>query len=404
MSLVATERLLLAGEKPSLGKAVSAGNKMLDYLGKDWLKENLWRNWSDAGAEDARRAIGVDRLPAKGVVTTGNHLESFNSKLKNRYIKPRKHGGRGMRLDVFVYLSITDFLPSIFKLDAFRRQTDANMTSLLLTLQGGHAFVATRARQAQQDISNPSRAYRSHDPQRDQGAQEIFSANRVVHFAFRFGAPFADSPPSPSPPSYQTHTIIGVDATIAPTTPPGPHHQVSVFAEGTGSCSCPDWTKRGGACKHMRAVLDAVARLRMDPRHHYLPPILLPRSRVEAGRLLARLTDPLRASDLVASVPTEELSVAVLETFREFDGEEGEIAFGGETDAELDTGSSSASSDDSEGSSNESTLSGPQVSHLYPFTSSVCSLTRHLMPFSELSLLSTASNRRSPFPLYLNKA
>ena len=64
-------------------------------------------------------------------------------------------------------------------------------------------------------------------------------------------------------------------------------YEVEIRTNGTASCSDPDFSKNGGACKHIRAGLLKIAELRRQIPD--IPAIYLPTSLHEALVLQARL-------------------------------------------------------------------------------------------------------------------
>ncbi|TFK47677.1 hypothetical protein OE88DRAFT_1596329, partial [Heliocybe sulcata] len=91
MVIVDDVRAIIAKERTSLqglldtthGGPAEKGLEHLRYLEDYWLREELWQSWSDFGRQHASELLGI---PVEGVLTTTNHLESFNGVFKNKYL------------------------------------------------------------------------------------------------------------------------------------------------------------------------------------------------------------------------------------------------------------------------------------------------------------------------------
>lgn len=64
-------------------KMVEAVSEYLSYLRAQWLPHAMWSGWSRCGRKDASVQMGVG---PEVILTTTNHLESLNGRLKNYYI------------------------------------------------------------------------------------------------------------------------------------------------------------------------------------------------------------------------------------------------------------------------------------------------------------------------------
>ncbi|THU96489.1 hypothetical protein K435DRAFT_664429, partial [Dendrothele bispora CBS 962.96] len=61
------------------GQAVNGGIKHIDYFISNWMPTALWKSWS---LYNRTAAANILKIPVEGVLTTTNHLESFNCVLK----------------------------------------------------------------------------------------------------------------------------------------------------------------------------------------------------------------------------------------------------------------------------------------------------------------------------------
>ena len=96
----------------SEAKAVGeAGIAFLEYLKLQWMPTDMWTSWSRSGKESAAIRIGI---PFMKVLTTTNHLESFNGLLKGKYLENLTQSGYRLRLDVLVYHLSQRILPRVY--------------------------------------------------------------------------------------------------------------------------------------------------------------------------------------------------------------------------------------------------------------------------------------------------
>ncbi|KAI0077030.1 hypothetical protein K474DRAFT_1555911, partial [Panus rudis PR-1116 ss-1] len=70
-------------QDPESQSAAEAGFAFLNYMSATWMPLEMWRSWSQFGRERAANRLGV---PLSKILTTTNHLESFNGALKRKYI------------------------------------------------------------------------------------------------------------------------------------------------------------------------------------------------------------------------------------------------------------------------------------------------------------------------------
>ncbi|EIM91383.1 uncharacterized protein STEHIDRAFT_153027 [Stereum hirsutum FP-91666 SS1] len=234
-ALIVSERShlsLLQGESDSQNFAV-AGLAFLSYMEETWMNESLWRSWSQCGRNDAAARLGI---PVEGVLPTTNHLESFNGVLKNDDLSEIQHAGRRLRFDVLIFYIISYILPLIFaKLRVHRHYLEWRRKRF--SLAAGNIHIPdhqTLATQRTQRIL----AWYSVDVRRDSDAQSIVDACRLI--------------PVPCPIAYElwaTCATSFADTTVTTY----PRYWLSIHSSGAATCTCPDWLRRGGACKHLRA-------------------------------------------------------------------------------------------------------------------------------------------------------
>ncbi|KAJ7289591.1 hypothetical protein C8J57DRAFT_1445548 [Mycena rebaudengoi] len=110
----------LTRRRDNLSKQQGKGGlAFLAYLASYLKLRSFWLSWSLAGAIEAARKMGV---AVSEVARTTNALESWNGRLKGKYISHHMHSGRLPRVDHWIFLLITEILPTFFAEWAEKRQ------------------------------------------------------------------------------------------------------------------------------------------------------------------------------------------------------------------------------------------------------------------------------------------
>jgi hypothetical protein len=174
----------------------------------------------------------------EGVLPTTNHLESFNGLLKNKHLRRWQRGGRRLRFDVLIHTLITRILPSVFEQRALLAAERRRCDELVRTIPGGAEIVA-RLRQAGGRPISALVFYLHPDPRRDEQAAQLL-ANKQI------GTPAVTSTGL----DFECYSSIAFDVEIDPA-----RYVVHLSYVGHSHCSCLDFVRRGGACKHLRAAL-----------------------------------------------------------------------------------------------------------------------------------------------------
>jgi len=103
----------IAQKRNTSSKAQAKGAlSFLVYLKTYVENRSFWMSWSPAGAIEAARRLGV---PVSRIARTTNHLESFNGRIKGKYLKPFQHSGRLPRIDTWILIIVTAVMPDFFK-------------------------------------------------------------------------------------------------------------------------------------------------------------------------------------------------------------------------------------------------------------------------------------------------
>lgn len=277
--LLAKEKIVLEAMLEDYPAIASNALAHLHYLGEGyWMKaEALWRSWSDYGR---RYAAILLRCDIEGVLTTTNHLESFNGILKRKHLRRWQRGNRRLRVDILVKLLVTKILPAIFEQRSLELQEDDRWRRLLLTLPGGATLVGELSSTTGQ-AKLPPVAYLVPNESRDQAAAQLLQENQM-------------SVPSIDPRT--RNFLFSCYSSLATVYDPNPTlYNIAIATEGNAGCDCLDFTQRGGACKHIRAALIWIeTRRQEDPR---MPLISLPSSEQEArSRKLTSLSILLQST------------------------------------------------------------------------------------------------------------
>ncbi|CCO35184.1 hypothetical protein BN14_09299 [Rhizoctonia solani AG-1 IB] len=258
----------------SNGMYASAAGKGLthvQYLKTYWMTQALWESWSDHARVSAAALIGI---AINRVVMTNNHLESFNGLLKQKLLKGYARGGRRIRVDILVFMLATKVAQSIFQ----RRKLEEEERNMLRkALEGVPGVVSLLGNNANRAIEAPV-AYLSPDKTRDNEAQLLLQQNRLSHPTIHGGGI-----------QLTCWSTQSVDAQGAPI-----GYNIWLGFNGIALCICPDFQRRGGACKHMRAALLQVQAIKLWARQYqidnpivYAPEIELPVSKNAAIRMIA---------------------------------------------------------------------------------------------------------------------
>ncbi|KAI0311199.1 hypothetical protein OF83DRAFT_1039767, partial [Amylostereum chailletii] len=96
---------------PASRISASAALAHLEYLSSYWMSVPMWNGWSQFGRNRASEILGV---AVEGVLPTTNHLESFNSALKGKYLPQWQRSGARLRFDVLIFRLVRDIVPTLF--------------------------------------------------------------------------------------------------------------------------------------------------------------------------------------------------------------------------------------------------------------------------------------------------
>ncbi|KAI0090066.1 hypothetical protein BDY19DRAFT_1035947 [Irpex rosettiformis] len=230
----------------------------------------LLGSWSRAGRLQAASRL---KRAVNEILPTTNHLEAFNGVLKRKHLHRYQNGGRRLRVDILVHVLILHALPSIFQQRMVEDLEIRRQETLLKTLPGGEAIVDGRKRISDAPISLPPIAYWDEDDLRDHAAAELVTNNQI------------STPVASDSSDMFTFTCYSSLTTVQDQNPT--LYTIAIGKETT-TCSCPDFRRRGGACKHIRAAIVRAEILRCSNSSLAKMPNLrlwLPNSAEEAYRI-----------------------------------------------------------------------------------------------------------------------
>jgi SWIM zinc finger len=239
MSLIHTERSHLLGLVVDDNSTITINGSMtyLAYLCNYWMKEELWQSWSLHGRIKAASRLGI---PVEGVLPTTNHLEVLNRIIKKKYLPQWQRSGNRLRFDVLVFHLVRHILPYLYAQVRQRDNAAAWKAARFATAAGG--VTPSRKHESGGTLTNNTSApffWFEEDIRRDGLATGILQGRQLLII------------PSSHP------TEVWATCATSSSNPDDPSHErywLTYNLEGTATCTCPDWLKRGGACKHLRAL------------------------------------------------------------------------------------------------------------------------------------------------------
>lgn len=223
------------------------------YLEGFWMSSrDFWGSWSRKGRRFASLLLNV----AEGaVIPTTNHLEAFNFVLKHKYTGAFTRNGHRLRFDVFIFLLVKQILPQIYMQHHLRRRYASWLSQRFREASGGADLNPILSIPASQ--TTPKLLWWSVDDKRQEEALAMSKVRRIRIYDI-------------DGPTCQGATCASTAADISD--PGHLRYQLVLCHNGYGSCECPDFTFRGGACKHLRLFrlyVDAKISATRSPAFYY---------------------------------------------------------------------------------------------------------------------------------------
>ncbi|KAF8197588.1 hypothetical protein BJ912DRAFT_1078958 [Pholiota molesta] len=258
---------------PAAAKHGSASLLYLAYLRNTWLEKSLWASWSQSGRDQA--AIVLSR-PVEGVIPTTNHLESFNAVLKRKYIPRWQRSGNRLRFDVFIHYLALKILPELFAQRRMKTHYEAWVQTRFQTIGESDARLCVQTQQQAPKSTSGSAeilAWFSDDRPRDLKAKQILAASPSRVNLITSSRPY-EIWATCAASNEEIHNPLHL------------RYWLTMHPSGSATCTCLDWLKFGGACKHLRALRFLVLAIG-HPKLPF-PEYTFPKSYLEAREILLR--------------------------------------------------------------------------------------------------------------------
>ncbi|KAH9922232.1 uncharacterized protein B0H18DRAFT_1121050 [Fomitopsis serialis] len=220
-------------------KAADTVVEFVSYLRATWMPYALWRSWAKRGKEDAAKRMNVQ---IAAILPTTNHLESFNGSLKRKYIPQWQHSGHRLRLDVLLVCMSLDIMPRVYARQRMLSQFEVWKKDRFEIAAGG---VPIQRASRMHNLAGPAGQGSVHaytwyeeDERRDQEAYQIYHRQSLRAI--------------PARRPYELWATCDSSRNALPNQTPI-RYWLTIHPSGSATCTCMDWLKRGGACKHLRA-------------------------------------------------------------------------------------------------------------------------------------------------------
>lgn len=227
------------------------------------MPEPLWQSWSHKGRTIASMIL---KIPIEGVLPTTNHLEAFNGLLKRKYIPRWQQSGSCLRFDFLIHIFITKIIPDIFASRLSHQNYLQWVAERFADHTGGVNLVGNQKLGTSKMVKRL--CWWDLDQWRDVDSRWLLQYGHLHSVR----QTVSDSQYKATCFSAQTK------ATGAQRL----QYELVLHCLGHGSCTCLDFSNRGGACKHLRAL-----RLLIDDwvQRQLIRPFYYPSSQSAASQL-----------------------------------------------------------------------------------------------------------------------
>ena len=211
---------------------------------------SLWQSWSHYGRI---RASTILNIPIQGIIPTTNHLEAFNCLLKRKHIHRWQRAGKRLRVDLLVFLLVTQILPGIFHHRKIQDEYNYWLQTCFLSEAGGVDLLTKRSVSSTVDKNATSSntiplAWWSSENQE----QYLKISTDISMQGLLGGVHWLNN-----------HTVEPTCASTKEDIRKPNHIRYSLWINiyGVGYCSCPGFLSGDGACKHLWALRTHMPRL-----------------------------------------------------------------------------------------------------------------------------------------------
>lgn len=219
------------------------------------MPEPLWQSWSHKGRTIASAIL---KIPIEGVLPTTNHLEAFNGLLKRKYIPRWQRSGSRLRFDFLIHILITKILSDIFASRLSHKSYLHWVAEHFADHTGGVNLVENRELGVSKMVKRQAGCWWEPNQRRDTESRLLLQYGHL-HSVCQ----------TVSDGQYEATCL---SAQTNATSTPVLQYELVLHRSGYGSCTCQDFSNRGGACKHLRALRllidDWVQRQLIYPFHY----------------------------------------------------------------------------------------------------------------------------------------
>ncbi|KAF7978440.1 hypothetical protein HWV62_624 [Athelia sp. TMB] len=265
--------------------ACIASRSHLEYLTATWMPEPLWQSWSHRGRSVASAILGI---PVEGVLPTTNHLESFNGLLKRKYLPQWQCSRSRLRFDFLIKVLISNILPDIFSKRRMHQEYVRWLTSRFSNLgtgaTGPRLSSSVNASRHRHDSPPLAVCWWPPDSKREADAVDLLRRRCIEKVT-------------------QQESSDQYEALVKSSTLAGISYLTRIHRSGPAFCSCPDFTHRGGACKHLRALRITIDRWVNEGQ--VAPPFFYPSSISAARRVQPELPEPILPTPITGNSEPE---------------------------------------------------------------------------------------------------
>jgi len=184
------------------------------------------------------------KQPVEGVIPTTNHLESFNGILKQKFIAQWEKAGHCLRFDVFIHHLVCKNLPQIFARRRLLVHYGLWVDEHFHVAAGSNHLYSIKKKTNAQALPTGclpiSLTWFEVDEHHSREAEVILHQKKLVIM--------------PAHRPYEIWATCVTSVAIDLSNPSYPWYNLSIHPSGSATCSCADWMKRGGVCKHLHAL------------------------------------------------------------------------------------------------------------------------------------------------------